>query len=136
MRNEIRRLAFLILLSPLAVWTGLEPATPCVTGRYSNQLNYHTILLSLWQERHQLFCFCDAKLRRLFESSKYFGKKNSIFVIFVGIDQYVFRYGYEIGRAGTFWSVKKSDSEIFEVRFHSLLSPVFFRFYLSRRNFT
>ena len=26
-----------------AVWTGLEPATPCVTGRYSNQLNYHTI---------------------------------------------------------------------------------------------
>ena len=21
----------------LAVWTGLEPATPCVTGRYSNQ---------------------------------------------------------------------------------------------------
>lgn len=31
--------------SPLssAVWTGLEPATPCVTGRYSNQLNYHTV---------------------------------------------------------------------------------------------
>ena len=29
-----------IILS--AVWTGLEPATPCVTGRYSNQLNYHT----------------------------------------------------------------------------------------------
>ena len=27
----------------MAVWTGLEPATPCVTGRYSNQLNYHTI---------------------------------------------------------------------------------------------
>ena len=27
----------------LAVWTGLEPATPCVTGMYSNQLNYHTI---------------------------------------------------------------------------------------------
>jgi hypothetical protein len=26
----------------LAVWTGLEPATPCVTGRYSNQLNYQT----------------------------------------------------------------------------------------------
>ena len=33
--------------SPLssAVWTGLEPATPCVTGRYSNQLNYHTKVL-------------------------------------------------------------------------------------------
>ncbi len=29
----------------LAEWTGLEPATPGVTGRYSNQLNYH----SVWQ---------------------------------------------------------------------------------------
>ena len=26
----------------LAVWKGLEPSTPGVTGRYSNQLNYHT----------------------------------------------------------------------------------------------
>ena len=26
----------------VAVRTGLEPATPCVTGMYSNQLNYHT----------------------------------------------------------------------------------------------
>ena len=25
-----------------AVWTGLEPATSCVTGRHSNQLNYQT----------------------------------------------------------------------------------------------
>src|SRR5210317_214119 len=30
----------------MAEWTGLEPATPCVTGRYSNQLNYHSSLLS------------------------------------------------------------------------------------------
>ncbi len=29
-------------LLPLAEWTGLEPATPGVTGRYSNQLNYHS----------------------------------------------------------------------------------------------
>ena len=28
----------------LAEWTGLEPATPGVTGRYSNQLNYHSVL--------------------------------------------------------------------------------------------
>ncbi len=28
----------------LAEWTGLEPATPGVTGRYSNQLNYHSKL--------------------------------------------------------------------------------------------
>ena len=29
-------------LCVLAEWTGLEPATPGVTGRYSNQLNYHS----------------------------------------------------------------------------------------------
>src|SRR5690606_26431953 len=34
----------------LAEWTGLEPATPGVTGRYSNQLNYHS-----WQEALQLW---------------------------------------------------------------------------------
>ena len=32
----------LIFLMFLAEWTGLEPATPGVTGRYSNQLNYHS----------------------------------------------------------------------------------------------
>jgi len=30
----------------LAEWTGFEPATPGVTGRYSNQLNYHSVLVS------------------------------------------------------------------------------------------
>ncbi len=30
----------------MAEWTGLEPATPGVTGRYSNQLNYH----SAWRQ--------------------------------------------------------------------------------------
>ena len=30
-------------LLSMAEWTGLEPATPGVTGRYSNQLNYHSI---------------------------------------------------------------------------------------------
>ena len=28
-------------MSEMARWTGLEPATPGVTGRYSNQLSYH-----------------------------------------------------------------------------------------------
>src|SRR2546429_5829634 len=41
----------------LAEWTGLEPATPGVTGRYSNQLNYrseeHTSEL---QSRLHLVC--------------------------------------------------------------------------------
>ena len=36
-------LAFAFLM--LAEWTGLEPATPGVTGRYSNQLNYHSLAL-------------------------------------------------------------------------------------------
>jgi hypothetical protein len=27
----------------LAGWTGLEPATFCVTGRRSNQLSYHPV---------------------------------------------------------------------------------------------
>ena len=31
----------------MAEWTGLEPATPGVTGRYSNQLNYHSPTLNL-----------------------------------------------------------------------------------------
>ena len=32
----------LLTLAILAEWTGLEPATPGVTGRYSNQLNYRS----------------------------------------------------------------------------------------------
>ena len=40
--KKSNKLLINLLDSYLAVWTGLEPATPCVTGRYSNQLNYHT----------------------------------------------------------------------------------------------
>ena len=32
----------------VAEWTGLEPATPDVTGRYSNQLNYHSVRINLF----------------------------------------------------------------------------------------
>jgi hypothetical protein len=35
----------------LAEWTGLEPATPGVTGRYSNQLNYHSMWRVLRESR-------------------------------------------------------------------------------------
>src|SRR6516225_6831891 len=38
-------------MESLAEWTGLEPATPGVTGRYSNQLNYH----SAWDEFDTVF---------------------------------------------------------------------------------
>jgi hypothetical protein len=40
----------------LAEWTGLEPATPGVTGRYSNQLNYHS-----WQAAFRLRLSTQAK---------------------------------------------------------------------------
>ena len=40
--------ARLSIPSKLAEWTGLEPATPGVTGRYSNQLNYHSDGLRWW----------------------------------------------------------------------------------------
>ena len=48
-----------------AVWTGLEPATPCVTGRYSNQLNYHTNVFL--KNCEPLFSIADAKIHRKFE---------------------------------------------------------------------
>jgi hypothetical protein len=38
-KKRARRRVFALYL---AEWTGLEPATPGVTGRYSNQLNYHS----------------------------------------------------------------------------------------------
>ncbi len=31
-----------VVEATVAEWTGLEPATPGVTGRYSDQLNYHS----------------------------------------------------------------------------------------------
>ena len=43
-KKSNRKPKLTLLLFPLssAVRTGLEPATPCVTGMYSNQLNYRT----------------------------------------------------------------------------------------------
>ena len=66
--------------SPLssAVWTGLEPATPCVTGRYSNQLNYHTRNSFLSCEA-TFPLFCAAKLRTISNPCKYFAKKMQLF---------------------------------------------------------
>ena len=52
-----------------AVWTRLELATPCVTGRYSNQLNYHTVLVF----------FSVTKVRTFFNSAKLLPKKTQIF---------------------------------------------------------
>ena len=54
---------YIIKTFPLAVRTGLEPATPCVTGMYSNQLNYRTILFVT-----AIPLNCDAKIGDVFES--------------------------------------------------------------------
>ncbi len=44
LRCKIKKaLTFVKAFSSLAVRTGFEPATPCVTGMYSNQLNYRTV---------------------------------------------------------------------------------------------
>ena len=42
----ISTVAFTLLVKKMAVRTGLEPATSCVTGRHSNQLNYRTIMIA------------------------------------------------------------------------------------------
>jgi hypothetical protein len=39
---------YLIVLKEVARRTRLELATPCVTGRYSNQLNYRRTEKVLW----------------------------------------------------------------------------------------
>ena len=39
----------------MAEWTGLEPATPGVTGRYSNQLNYHSAITSNYVNKILIF---------------------------------------------------------------------------------
>ena len=62
----------------LAVRTGLEPATPCVTGMYSNQLNYRTNFYF----KMASFSKPSAKVLLLFELTKYFSKKNVFSFIF------------------------------------------------------
>ena len=42
---ELQSIALPTELPSQTVWTGLEPATSCVTGRHSNQLNYQTMIL-------------------------------------------------------------------------------------------
>ena len=39
---ELQSIAHQLSYRAKTVWTGLEPATSCVTGRHSNQLNYQT----------------------------------------------------------------------------------------------
>ena len=54
---------------PFAVRTGLEPATPGVTGRYSNQLNYRTIV-----QTYAFLSNADAKVRIFLKSANFYVK--------------------------------------------------------------
>ena len=47
-KKPLKGIDFQGLSSVVAVRTGLEPATPGVTGLYSNQLNYRTNLWKLY----------------------------------------------------------------------------------------
>ena len=60
-----------------AVRTRLELATPCVTGMYSNQLNYRTNSLC-----RIFFSKASAKVLLFFDMTKYFGKKMQFLCVF------------------------------------------------------
>ena len=48
----------------MAERTGLEPATPCVTGRYSNQLNYRSVKWCVLYDTFQkILAFFEKKLK-------------------------------------------------------------------------
>ncbi len=64
-KKPLKGVDFQGLSSVVAVRTGLEPATPCVTGMYSNQLNYHTKFL-FYNQRASLGPNCECKYRRHF----------------------------------------------------------------------
>ncbi len=71
-------MTYSLSFSYLAVWTGLEPATPCVTGRYSNQLNYHTVVLL----RRGALLFCVANVALYFEIHNTFKIGTSLCISF------------------------------------------------------
>ncbi len=69
-----------IIFNLSAVRTGLEPATPGVTGRYSNQLNYRTncSVLCVFLER-------GCKGTQKIGTSKFFAHFFAFFYVFVAI---------------------------------------------------
>ena len=72
---------FFCLRFAFAVRTGLEPATPCVTGMYSNQLNYHTKMF-VCIERPSLFSIASANVECFFEPANVLLQKNECLKFF------------------------------------------------------
>ena len=67
--------------------TGLEPATPCVTGRYSNRLNYRSALCSVGNEANITDCL-DLR-QRFFSSFESFAAKIAQVAIFSAFHRYL-----------------------------------------------
>ena len=63
-----------------AVWTRLELATSCVTGRHSNQLNYHTVFSVA-----SVSLKCSAKIALFFYPPKNTAKVLSFFFDFLSL---------------------------------------------------
>ena len=74
MSNKKRRCVCIFF----AVRTRLELATPCVTGMYSNQLNYRTNFYVIFTS----FSKASAKVLLFFDMTKYFCKKMQFLCIF------------------------------------------------------
>ncbi len=92
----------------MAEWTGLEPATPGVTGRYSNQLNYHSAVVSL-----ALISKCPL-LSSLFEKVKIKLKPGDVLLSHGEAPHYHRRYfvsllssAWKSGGSKTLWSPSK-----------------------------
>ncbi len=67
--------------------TGLEPATPCVTGRYSNRLNYRSALCSVGNEANITDCL--TLRQRFFSSFESFAAKIAQVAIFSAFYRYL-----------------------------------------------
>ena len=71
----------------MAERTGLEPATPCVTGRYSNRLNYRSALCSVGNEANITDCL--TLRQRFFSSFESFAAKIAQVAIFSAFYRYL-----------------------------------------------
>ena len=74
-------------IDKVAERTGLEPATPCVTGRYSNRLNYRSALCSVGNEANITDCL-DLR-QRFFSSFESFAAKIAQAAIFSAFHRYL-----------------------------------------------
>ena len=71
----------------LAERTGLEPAPPCVTGRYSNRLNYRSALCSVGNEANITDCL--TRRQWFFSSFESFAAKIAQVAIFSAFHRYL-----------------------------------------------